>query len=66
MDEQQRAAYVQAMAACALIEAMGMQAENQRRAVDNEIPAYGKWDFDALLDKYGIGHNAVLTTFQGR
>ena len=56
MTPEQKAAYVIAQAACAVIEALGLQADNQG-------PIHGKKDFDALIEKYGIYHNAVLGEF---
>lgn len=66
MDEQQRAAFLNAQTACAMIEAMGMAADNQARAFHNEPPAYAKGAFDALIDQYGIGHNAAVTWLHGQ
>jgi hypothetical protein len=66
MSETERAALLLSQTACAVIEAMGMQAHNQlcdRAGVPNE---YGKHEFDSLIEKYGIGWNAALTTLQGR
>lgn len=64
MDKPEAVAYVQAMTACALIEAKGMEAENQHRLACGNSVAYGKEAFDALIEKYGIHHNAVLLLFQ--
>ena len=57
---EERAAYVQAQAACALIAAMGMQAENEQRKVRGESMAYVEDDFHKLLSEYRVHHNAVL------
>lgn len=65
MNESQQVAYVQAMSAGALIEAMGMQAENSQRAIRGESPAYAEKQFSDLINKWGIHHNAVLSLFQG-
>ena len=69
MTSEERVAFINAMVACAEIEAKGMEAENQHRlrisvsgmgvSCSNSI-AYGKDAFDSLIDKYGIHHNAVL------
>lgn len=64
MDDMQKAAYIIAMAACANIEAQGMMAENQVSLHLSSEAKYTKEDFDALADKYGIHHNAVLTLFR--
>lgn len=53
-------AYVQAQTACAMIEAMGMRAENEACRAMNETPVYLKKDFDAVIEKYGIHHNATV------
>lgn len=65
MTDEQRAAFVFSQSTCALIEAMGMVAENKYREHRGETIAYVEDSFDALLNKYGIHHNAVLTTFEG-
>lgn len=64
MTPEQSAAYVTAQATAALIEAMGMVAANSERAANGYTIAYGDEDFRALIDQYGISHNAVLGTFQ--
>jgi len=61
--EEQEAAYVQAMATCAMVDAMGMQAANAQRAIRGESMAYTDTDFFGLVEKYGIGHNSVLSLF---
>lgn len=59
MTSQQGAAYINAQVACAMIEAMGMVAQNALCASKSlELP-YRKSDFEALIEKYGIHHNAV-------
>ncbi len=60
MDKAEAAAYVGAMVACALIEAKGMEAENQIRVSCGGSPIFGKVAFDELIERYGIHHNAVL------
>lgn len=62
MDEQvlRDHAYLIGQATCAMIEAMGMQAANNQHP--NDQP-YSIDDFNALIDKYSIGHNGVLSTF---
>jgi hypothetical protein len=59
MTPEQKAAFVNSQVACALIEAMGMQAENQQRTNRGHSIAYGEDAFAALIEKYGIHHNAV-------
>ena len=60
MNEEQRAAYIQSQVACAMIEALGMQAENQQREIQGESMAYVAEHFDKLQNKYGIDHNSVI------
>lgn len=55
------AAYLNSQVACAMIEAMGMQAENEQRKANGLSIAYVEKDFVALIDKYGLGHNSVIT-----
>lgn len=57
-------AYINSQVACAMIEAMGMQADNDYAKSIGEHPKWFKGDFDALMSKYGIHHNAVLTYLQ--
>ena len=59
MTPEQKAAYVQSQAACALIEAMGMQALNMQRERQGYSMAYDDEAFFALIEKYGIHLNAV-------
>lgn len=63
MTQEQKAAYVNAMAACATIEAIGMQAANDQRLSLGQSIAYDELAFQQLLDKHGIHHNAVLGLF---
>ena len=65
MTDEQKAAYVNANAACALIEAMGMVAENQLRTSKGQSQAYGEESFFHLLEYYGIHSNTTLTLFHG-
>lgn len=64
MGNEQTVAYVQAQAAAALIEMESMKAANWMREMQGKTIAYGEQEFLALIDKYGLGHNAVLTLFQ--
>jgi hypothetical protein len=66
MDEQARAALLIANAAAAMIEAMGLAAENQKRIHIGEAPVYHSGHFLSLIDNYGIDHNAAISTLQGR
>lgn len=64
MTPEQTAAFLNSQVACAMIEAMGMQAENQQRAVLGYSMAYTAEDFAAIADRYGIDCNAALTTLR--
>ena len=64
MNENQQASYVFSEAISAMIEAMGMQAENQKRAIEGQSPAYTMKEFTKLQEQYCIGHNSVISFFQ--
>ena len=64
MTEEQKAAYVIAMSACAMIKALGMVADNYHRIGRGETIAYDSKAFDALIEEWGIHHNAVIERFQ--
>ncbi|MFA5543031.1 MAG: hypothetical protein WCY49_07095 [Anaerovoracaceae bacterium] len=59
-----KSAYVIGMAAGALIEAYGMKAENDLRVTQGGSPAYGEKEFFALIEKWGVHHNALLSQLQ--
>ena len=63
MTSEEKVAYIVAQTTCAMIEAMGMVAENQYRVQCGGNILYGDEAFDALSDKYGIHHNAVIGFF---
>jgi hypothetical protein len=56
--------YGMAMSTQAMIRAMGMQATNNYYEKAGMPPEYTKADFDALIEEFGIHHNAVLTRWQ--
>lgn len=60
MTEEQKVAYIIAQSVCAFIETQAMIAENQNREHRGESLAYTEDAFNALLEKYPIGHNAVM------
>lgn len=60
MSPEQQAAYIVSQSVCAMIEAMGMQAENKQRDAIGASMAYVAADFAAVIDRYGIDHNAVI------
>ena len=57
----QNIAYVNSQIACAQIELAAMQAENTDRFFKGESPAYQGKEFMALIDRYQLGHNSVVT-----
>ena len=61
MTEEQRIAYQNAQTNAAIIEAMGMQANNEHTSNQK----FQREDFDALIEKYGLGCNTVQTFLQG-
>jgi hypothetical protein len=63
MTEEQKAAYVNAQTACALIEMEGMKALNLERDRRGHSLAYTEEDFLKVIEKYGIHHNAVMKAF---
>ena len=66
MNEEQRAAFQIAQAACAMIEALGMVADNLQATCEPGLLPYDKAKFDDLIDRYGIGHNAAVTWLTGQ
>lgn len=73
MNENQRAAFLQAQAACAIIEALAIVAaiipDSSRGPGHPGTMTYSIPDpmgsIRSLIDKYGIGHNAALTFLAG-
>jgi len=60
---EQKAAYIQAQAACAMADIAGMQAENTYRENRGETTAYDEASFAEIPNRYGIHHNAVVGFF---
>ena len=60
MNDTQKAAYVISQSVCAMIEAMGMQAENEYRIHRGETVAYTSEAFNKLLETYNIQCNSVI------
>jgi len=54
MTAEQRIAFTHAQSTAAMIEAMGMQAENRLRLSLGQSIAYGDEAFSKLIDKYGL------------
>jgi hypothetical protein len=66
MTPEQQAAYVMAMAACAMAKIAGMQAENQHKVAAGRTDFYTEDAFDLIANEFGIHHNAVIAMFTGR
>lgn len=61
-----RIAYVNSQIACAMIELEAMKAQNIIDSkIDDRSVTYQPYDFEKLMDKYGLYHNAVLTALNG-
>lgn len=56
------AIYAASQIVCAHAEAMGMAAENYARDLKGESIPFMHEDFTKLIDRYGLGHNDILTT----
>jgi hypothetical protein len=56
---------VAANIARAMIQAMGMQAENKIREHRGEYPAYCECDFLRVIDAEGIGYNEIRRGLYG-
>lgn len=65
MTPEQQAAFIMAQAACAMAEIAGMQAENQHRLSLGQSIAYGEEAFSGVASRNIIGHNDVISYFQG-
>jgi hypothetical protein len=63
MTDEQKAAFVNSQTACMLVELEAMKAENAARAAGGDAPAYGVSAFHGLIDRYNLGHNAVMSVF---
>ena len=62
MTPEQSAAFVQAQAACMLVELEAMKAANKAREQQGLSPCYGEAAFMALIDRWGVHHNGALST----
>lgn len=64
MTPEQAAAFVIAQAACAQVRCFAMQTQNFMDARTNKPLTWQPKDFDDLLNRFYINHNAVLHIFQ--
>lgn len=53
-------AYQRSMTVGAQIELEAMKSENRLREQNDKAPAYGYKDFMDLIERYELGHNAIL------
>lgn len=60
-----QAAFLMSQTACAIAVMNGMVAENMKRAIAGEAPAYSEKEFNEVPAYYGIDHNEALTTLRG-
>ena len=63
MTDEQKAAYVNANAVAALIEAIGMTVTNTCWVNNGQDPEHLQPHFEALIEKYGISQNEMLKLF---
>lgn len=66
MTDEQKAAFVQAQAVCAMIECQGMLAANKEREDRGAALAYDEESFQNLINCYCIHQNDVIAFYQGR
>lgn len=64
MNEIQSAAFLIAQSACLMAELEAMKVANVMRLQVGHSPAYGEEEFLALITKYGVHHNAALSTLE--
>lgn len=65
MNPEQKAAFVIAQAACAMAEIAAMQAQD-RIWLAMGHGTHSDLDYAAVSERFCIGHNAVLTLFEGQ
>ena len=65
MTPSQAAAYVNANATSAYIEALGMAATNGNALMMNKTPLpFSRQDFLDLINQYGIHHSAIMSLYR--
>lgn len=65
MDAQARAAFIISQSACMQAELAAMEERNRTARRSGARPSHGPADFEALPDRYGLGHNSVVTYLMG-
>lgn len=61
MNEELKAAMINARCATAMIRAMGMQAQNELCKRNNVDLPYGEYEFKKVIEEEGIHWNAIAT-----
>jgi hypothetical protein len=61
LNEEQEIVYVRGIMLQAEIRMNGMIAANQQRAAEGAAPAYVEKDFVALIEEFGVHHNALIS-----
>jgi hydroxymethylpyrimidine/phosphomethylpyrimidine kinase len=65
MENVDKAAFLMSQSACAMITALGMQAENQQRAIEQSSPAFVGDDFQRVINDHRIGWNDAIGYLKG-
>ena len=60
MTANEQATFLYSQTVCALITAMGMQAENDQRQLRGESMCFMQTDFERVIIDHGIGYNDAL------
>jgi len=66
MTANEKAALINARAAAALAEILGMMSDNMQRAFLGQAMAYPESAFLEVVEECGIGHNAIMDVLRGR
>ena len=62
MNDEQNLVYIKSQLLCAEIEMNAMIAENKQREILGQSMAYTEDAFMKLIEKYGIYHNAIVSS----
>jgi hypothetical protein len=65
VSREERVAFIQSQIACMMAEMEAMKAENAAAALAGQFPVHGSGAFEALPDRFGLGHNAVISYLMG-
>lgn len=64
MDSAAKAAFIASQAACLQADIAAMQCQNEMDVGAGRPRSHHPHDFEALIDRYGLGHNDVLAYLQ--